>query len=174
MVLSSHDDLDIEVEITVDNSNLDELLDILESEPVFSEIETIVENLKENIETGAEDGASKISELARSMQEQIIQMNGSMHSYDLLNSITVEEQSSLNYLIGTNIDHFYPLCIEYGRGEVTPVSANVLHWVSKSGEDIFSMYSSPTNPAPFAEPAYRMVLSSAEDVMMESLNNVIN
>jgi len=49
-----------------------------------------------------------------------------------------------------------------GRGWVRPVRAQVLHWVTKSGEDVFSMYARPTKPNPFhergwkhAEPAVR-------------------
>lgn len=38
-----------------------------------------------------------------------------------------------------------------GRGWVYPVRAKVLHWVSKSGEDVFSMHARPTEPNPFHE-----------------------
>lgn len=42
-----------------------------------------------------------------------------------------------------------------GRGWVRPVRAKVLHWISKSGEDVFSMYARPTQPNPFHERGLR-------------------
>lgn len=46
--------------------------------------------------------------------------------------------------------HYAKWVIE-GRGWVYPVRAKVLHWVTKGGEDVFSMYARPTEPNPFHE-----------------------
>ena len=48
--------------------------------------------------------------------------------------------------IGTNIH--YAKYIRYGRGEVRPINKKSLHWI-EGGGDVFSMYSSPTQPDNF-------------------------
>lgn len=45
-----------------------------------------------------------------------------------------------------------------GRGWVRPVKAQVLHWKTKSGEDVFSMHAKPTEPNPFHERGLRRAL----------------
>jgi len=42
-----------------------------------------------------------------------------------------------------------------GRGVVRPVRARCLHWISKSGEDVFAMRAGPTEPDPFHERGWR-------------------
>ena len=90
------------------------------------------------------------------------------------NSLTgkqIEELSDTSYLVGTSITHFYPLCVEKGRGEVRPVNAKVLHWFTLSGNEVFSMYSSPAPPRPFVKPAYEQTQSEAQDIIQKSIFN---
>ena len=85
--------------------------------------------------------------------------------------IEVEEKSETNYIIGTNITHFYPLCVEFGRGEVRPIRAKALHWFTLSGTEIFSQYSSPAPPRPFVKPAFEETNNRAVDIVKVAIYN---
>lgn len=55
------------------------------------------------------------------------------------------------FAVVVRANQYYVKWVIPGRGWVYPVRAKVLHWVSKSGEDVFSMYARPTEPNPFHE-----------------------
>ena len=169
--MGTWDELDTHVNVTLDTSELDDLIDFLGEDQVFTPAIKIAERYKKGIEDGAKEGAKTIAKRVKSLQELAIATNATMASMNLLNSIEIEEQSDTSYLVGTTITHFYPLCVEKGRGEVRPVNAKVLHWFTLSGNEVFSMYSSPAPPRPFVKPAYEQASSEAEDIVKVCIFN---
>ena len=162
-------ELDTEVNVDVDTSELDELIDLLGDNPVFKPAVDIAERFKKGIKEGSKEGASKIAERVKSLQELMIAGNGSIFNGDLLESIEVEENSEYSYVIGTTIEHFYPLCVEKGRGEVVPVNAPFLQWQNLDGSWVRTLYSSPAEPKPFVKPAYEQTQSEAIDIVKEAI-----
>ncbi|AMK16320.1 hypothetical protein [Methanobrevibacter olleyae] len=168
-------ELDTEINVNVDTSDLDQLIDLINSSDlseVFAPATEIFTDLKKGIEDGSSKGAKELAERTKSLQELTIGLNGSIARGALLNSINVEETGDRSYLVGTSIEHFYPLTIEKGRGAVVPVTKKFLHYYTLSGVEIFSKYSSPTSPKPFVELAYQQVLGEAEDIIWRNIANV--
>jgi hypothetical protein len=90
-----------------------------------------------------------------------LQNSPSVITGDLNASIQVlsYDASKLEGEVGTEL--FYAVWVEYGRPEIYPVVAKVLHWIDPdTGEDRFSHYSPPTDGQPFLEPA--VIVKTAE------------
>ena len=74
-----------------------------------------------------------------------------------------------SYVVGTNIEHFYPLCVEKGRGEVKPINAPFLQWQNLDGSWVRTHYSRPAKPRPFVKPTYETIKSEAIDIVKEEI-----
>ena len=127
--MGTWDELDTEVNVTLDTVELDELIDFFANDPIFEPAVEIAQRYKNGIIEGSKAGAKAIAEVDKSLQELAIATNATMFSNNLLNSIEITKESETNYIIGTNITHFYPLCVEKGRREVRPIRAKFLHWL---------------------------------------------
>ena len=169
--MGTWDELDTQVNVNLNTDELDELIEFLNDDPVFKPAVEIAQRYKKGIEEGSKIGAEKIAKTVKSLQELAIGVNATIFSGDLLNSIEIEEESETSYLIGTTISHFYPLCVEKGRGEVRPIRAKALHWFTLSGTEIFSQYSSPAPPRPFVKPAFEETSNQAIDIVKEAIYN---
>ena len=164
-------ELDTEVNVNLNTDELDELIEVLGNGSIFQPAVEIALRYKNGIIEGAKSGAKTIAQVDKSLQELAIATNAIMFSNKLLNSIEITEESETNYLIGTNITHFYPLCVEKGRREVRPIRAKYLHWFTLSGTEIFSKYSSPAPPRPFVKPAFEETNNRAVDIVKEAIYN---
>ena len=167
-------ELDTEINVSLDTTELDELIQFLEGDPIFKPAVEIAERYKKGLEDGSKIGARKIAETDKSLQELAIATNATFttaNSGGLLRSIEIEDESDTSYVVGTNIAHFYPLCVEFGRSEVRPIRAKVLHWFTLSGDEVFSKYSSPAPPRPFVKPAYEETNNRAVDIVKEAIYN---
>lgn len=171
--MGTHSELDTNVNVSIDTSELDDLIQFLSEDPIFAPAVEIAERYKKGLEDGSKIGARKIAETNKSLQELAIASNATFTnaSGGLLSSIEIEEESETSFIIGTNITHFYPLCVEFGRGEVRPVRAKALHWFTLSGDEVFSKYSSPAPPRPFVKPAYEETSDRAVDIVKEEIYN---
>ena len=169
--MGTWDELDTEVNVNLNTEELDELIEVLGDDPIFEPAVEIANRYKKGIEEGAKTGAKTIAQVDKSLQELAIATNATMFSNKLLNSIEITEESETNYVIGTNITHFYPLCVEKGRREVVPIRAKFLHWFTLSGNEIFSKYSSPAPPRPFVKPAFEETNNRAVGIVKEAIYN---
>ena len=169
--MGTWDELDTEVNVNLNTDELDELIEVLGDDPIFEPAVEIAKRYKKGIEEGAKTGAKTIAQVDKSLQELAIATNATMFSNKLLNSIEITEESETNYIIGTNITHFYPLCVEKGRREVRPIRAKYLHWFTLSGNEIFSKYSSPAPPRPFVKPAFEETNNRAVDIVKVAIYN---
>jgi HK97 gp10 family phage protein len=56
---------------------------------------------------------------------------------------------------------YYAYTVEFGRGEVLPVTKKVLHWFDpKTGLDVFAKRSKPADPKPYMAPAVSQTAGS--------------
>ena len=162
-------ELDTEVNVNIDTSELDEFIEFLNGDEIFKPAVEMAENYKKGIVEGSKAGASKIAKTVKSLQETAIATNATIFSGKLLNSIEIEDESETSYLIGTNIEHFYPLCVEKGRGEVRPINAPFLQWQNLDGSWVRTFYSSPAPPRPFVKPAFEETQSRAIGIVKEAI-----
>ena len=165
------EELNTIVNVNIDTGELDQLINFLNNDPIFQPAVDIAINYKNGIVEGSKAGAQIIAQTNKSLQELAIATNATMFTNRLLNSIDIEQESDTSYLIGTNITHFYPLCVEKGRREVRPIRAKYLHWFTLSGTEIFSKYSSPAPPRPFVKPAFEETSKRAMDIVKEAIYN---
>lgn len=163
--MGSWDELDIGVEVELDISELDNAINIVANTEYFSDvIGDELEKLRDDLNKNSDELAKELAEKGKSLQEQAIRMNGTTASGDLASSIEVESAGERSYLVGTTINHFYPLVVEKGRGAVVPVRAKYLHFFTKSGDEVFTKYSRPFAGKPYVEPAYQTLLSVADSI----------
>lgn len=174
--MGTWNELDTEVTVELDSTELDELINVLSDDPIFQPALEMAENYKKGLQDASKIAARKIAETDKSLQELAIATNATFTNAGggLLRSIEIEEESETDYIIGTNITHFYPLCVEFGRGEVRPIKAQFLHWFTLSGIEIFSKYSSPAPPRPFVKPAFEETTNRAIDIVKEAIYNATN
>lgn len=173
--MGTWNELDVEINVTVDTSDIDQLLsnissDDLEIANLFAPAVDILSGLKKGVEEGSKTGAEEVADRTRSLQELTIALNGSIHTGKLIQSIKAEKQDDYHYLVGTTIEHFYPLTIEKGRGEVRPVNCPYLVFMF-NGHLIRTKYSRPTTPRPYVEPSYQQVMGEANDIVWRNIEN---
>ena len=175
--MGAWDELDTKVNVNLNVNDLDELIEFLKDDDIFAPAVEIAERYKNGITEGAKQGAKRIAETVKSLQELAIATNATFTTTEnggLLKSIEIEEESETSYVVGTNITHFYPLCVEKGRGEVRPIYKKFLHWYTLSGDEIFSKYSSPAPARPFVKPAFEEASNRASDIVKEAIYNATN
>lgn len=170
--MGAWDELDIEFTVNTDYGNIDELInEASASHECFNPIVEILNEFKNQIDEDIKRGSEEIAERTKSIQESIIQANGSVASGQLLESIEIEKKGDFNYIIGTSITDFYPLTVEKGRGAVRPINTKALHFYVND-EEVFTKYSSPSQPKPFVEPTFNQIQNEALDIIRENLTNV--
>jgi hypothetical protein len=106
-----------------------------------------------------------------------LQNNGNIVTGDLHASIEILEEKEVGGTImgevGTEV--FYAIYIEFGRGMVFPVTAQVLHWINpETGEDVFARFSREFEGAPFLEPAVIVKTKDFADRIHEALTRRLN
>lgn len=165
--------VELENIITVDliMDSLESAIEETNSNPLFSEIGEMLYELQDKISESVEDGLNKAAEDNADLMKMFITINRSIITGGLIESIQVEEESEFSFRIAPEAD--YAEFVEDGRGDVYPVSARCLHWVSY-GEEIFRMHSGPADPRPFVEPAFeRTDGGRAVQFIEEALSNVL-
>ena len=137
----------------------------------MSPLVDMAKEIKKVYENGVKQGIEEIADKNRSWQELAIAVNGNIASGALINNIKTRKIDDFEYLIGPNIAHFYPLCIEFGRGDVYPINFKYLHYFTLSGVEVFSKHSKPSRPYPFVEPAFEKTVQEAEEIMKRCIDN---
>ena len=165
------------INVKVDTPDLDIIInfDFGDIDAEMQPYKDLVKFYKNRIEEGAKQGAKDIAERNKSMQELAIARNGNIASGTLLNNIEIRKQGSdYEYMMGPNVAHFYPLCIEFGRGDVYPINYKFLHFFTLSGVEVFTKHSSPSRPYPFVQPAFEDMISNAKELIEEAIANATN
>jgi hypothetical protein len=101
-----------------------------------------------------------------------LQNNPSVITGDLNASLQVLSYDANRYEgeVGTELE--YAIYVEYGRPEIYPVVAKVLHWIDPdTGEDRFSHYSPPTQAQPFLEPAVIVKTEEFADIIVHRIDD---
>lgn len=148
-------ELETEITITIDGS-FDELIKIGQQDG-FQGLSGLAFQLKKSVERAASKAAKDLAAHNRSLQQRLI-ADISVHPYAsgmLASSIIEQQTGEYQYLIGTRINHIYPMAVEYGRREIRPKNAKALFFYALSGEPVWAKHVGPAEPRPFVEPAYK-------------------
>ena len=165
--MGAWDKLDTEITINVDTTDIDRAIsgcdenftDLIKSELI---------QIKKGYKKGCEEASKDIATRNRSFQQQEIGDTGK-HPYassKLSSSIVEEKKGDYTWLVGTRINHIYPLAVEYGRSAIKPRKAKVLFFYALSGEPVFTKHVGPAEPRPFVEPAFNITLNIAEEIVL--------
>lgn len=177
--MGSWEELDTEISVIVDNSELDNMVESLNDEDgVFEPLYDIVENLKSGIEEGSKKGVADLARRNKSFQEQYITKRCKHQTGRLQSSIQEEEiEGGFGYIVGTIIDEIYPMSVEYGA-DIYPVNGQALRfpapadWDGPTDEDGFVyLKEAHQEPRPFVAPAYVDTNSIAEEIMLIYVEN---
>lgn len=176
--MGAWDELDTEISVDNDLTDLDMLLSLDDDYGVFEPLHEIVEDLKSSIEEGTQRGVYELSVKNISFQEKWINQNCKNPSGILATSIIGdEEDDGYTIITGTIINHIYPMSVEYGA-DIYPVTASVLRfpapddWDGDVDEDGFVYLKEAHPPAhPFVAPAYDDTVEIAEEIMVTEIGH---
>lgn len=167
--MGAWEELDTEISIEVDTSDLEAILDIDDEFDIFEPVTKSLEKFIENIHDGSKEAVDDISDRNKSFQGQIISQVCDNPSGMLASSIQKEEvNDGYGFIVGTIINHVYPMAVEYGRSEVYPINAKALAFYYK-GELIFRKRVGEAKPRPFVAPAYEKTDSIAEEIVLRKI-----
>ena len=170
--MGAWEELDTEIEVTVETDDIDTVLNMDDEFGVFEPVQEYLKNVKRGFEEGGKEGALDVARRNKSFQQQFIFRNCDNPSGMLATSIEYEG-SDYNYLIGTRINHIYPMSVEYGRkgfGPIPPTKALAFYY---QGELIFRKRVGPAKPRPFVAPAYEVTGQIADEIVLRKINIAI-
>lgn len=174
--MGAWDELDIEISVHLDTTELDDVINFIESEHPDGALDghkEVAIQLKHGWEEGSKRAVEDIANRNRSFQDQVIWDVCDNPSGMLASSIDVEAIDEYTYLVGTRINHIYPMALEFGRGPIEPINAKALAFYSDTGELIFRKRVGEAKPRPFVAPAYEDSLGNAKRIMMEYIGDAI-
>jgi hypothetical protein len=165
------------VTVTSDTTQIDDAISLMESDPILSELSSIIDELqdkKNTIKSLEEPVGDAVSQSLKSNQEMIISSKHYITGM-MANSVDITQDGS-DFLVGntaTSYDGFpYPLAIETGRREVFPINAKMLRWFD-GGTPIFATHSSSVDPDPFVEPSIDDTMYDIDKIVNDAINEVL-
>lgn len=168
--MGAWEELDTELTVVNDVSALDDIINECNGEfsEIFEDAVKTAEELKKAIDDGSKEGleitANRLmSRESRYATDPSHRAENSRASGLLASSIQVEAHSEYQYVVGTSLEHFYPLCVEYGRSEVYPNPPNTrLRFYGQDGYLIYPLMSNAAPPYPFVQPAFEEIVDLIE------------
>lgn len=165
--MGAWDELDTEISVDVDTSDLEKILDL---DDIFEPVKETTEKLIQNLHDGSKEAVKDIARRNKSFQEQIIAEKCKNPSGMLQSSIQEQQiNDGYGYIVGTIINHIYPMALEFGRKPLVPVRAKALAFYADSGELIFRKRVGEAKPRPFVAPAYEKTDAIAEEIMLRKV-----
>ena len=165
--MGAWEELDVKVEIEFDTNDIDNAIEICD-EYFTEDVKEQLETLKNVYDTAGKKASKDIATRVRSFQQQFI-TDLDEHPYAsgmLGSSITEEQEDDTTWIIGTRINHIYPMAVEYGRKEIVPINAKVLFFYALSGEPVFTTRVGPAEPRPYVQPAYEKADAIADELVI--------
>jgi len=167
--MGAWNELDTEITVDVDTSELEKLLDMPNESGVFDPLLQSVEKLIKNVHDGSKEAVEDIANRNRSFQEQAINLYCTNPSGMLASSIEKQQiNGGYGFIVGTTINHIYPMAVEYGRKEVYPIKAKTLAFYYK-GELIFRKKVGRSKPRLFVARAYRKTSTIADQIVLRKV-----
>lgn len=170
--------------VNIKSDDIDEAIETIQSSPILSVAgDDVLQRLttaKAELEGLATPVAQAIAETQQSYQEQYIEMNTSIDTGLMHDTITIEDNGEGNRSVGPtaySLEGFpYPMAIENGSKShwVAPKTAKALHWI-QDGEHMFSKghMVSGVKARPFVEPSQSSTMEDVERIVEETLGNVL-
>lgn len=173
--MGAWDELDTEIRVTINIPELDDFNNLDDPYGIFEDVRDYVNNVKEAINEGGKDGASQVATIDRSLQQQALQKCKNPSGI-LASSIEEEEQDEgLVFIVGTIINHIYPMSIEFGRGPVYPIPPKTrLRYYGEGGYLIYPLSAGPADPVPYVQPAYDSTRQIAEQIVFLNVMHRVN
>lgn len=171
--MGTWDELDTELTVANDVDALDDIIDACNSNSEFAELFEPTLKTATELKTAIDDGSKQglyitakrlMSREQRYASDKQHRAEKSRASGLLASSIQIEAHSEYQYVVGTNLNHFYPLCVEYGRGEVTPNPPNKrLRFYGEDGYLIYPLKVAKADAYPFVQPAFDSIVDLIEE-----------
>ena len=170
------------VRVTANTDELEQSLSIINNDSILSEcfgdVFEYLQEKKKETEKLVDPTALAVSESLSAYQSAIIKMKHYKTGM-MANSVDVMHDGDGVYLVGNtamSVDGFpYPLAIEKGRREVTPVDAKVLRWFEGGlgGTPVFSKRSRAVKADPFVQPSIDDTMDDIDEVLSDFIERLI-
>lgn len=163
--MGAWEELDREFIATNDTSALTELIEVCNDgdfEDIFEPAIQQAEKWITAIETGTEQGLDVIgNKLISAEQTEILDTGKHPYSQGILGTSIYMTSKGDSRLIGTSINHIYPMSVEYGA-DIYPVNKKYLKFQTRDGDIVFAK-KVHQNPKPFVQPAFEKVIDTIEN-----------
>lgn len=141
-----------------------------QSESGLQSLQDLFDKKMEEIEKNAEEAVQELGEMTRELMVANIEANGSVKTGAFVNSIVVQFEDSMTFLVGSNLSSIVPTIIEEGRGEVHATNANFLHYES-DGKEYFVKSVGGYEGAPYIAPTAEAISNVAKDVILNKISS---
>ena len=173
--MGAWDELDVFISSETDVSGLDDLIEVCSADSDFADIfEPAIEQAeawKTAIEEGNEQGLDiTANKIISAEQTEILDTGKHPYSQGILGTSIVSEEQGDGRLIGTTINHIYPMSVEYGA-DIYPVNYSVLRvhesqvigWTGEPNKDGYYYFKEAHIKAkPFVQPAFEKITGMIE------------
>lgn len=173
--MGAWDELDTLIEATSDTLALEELIEVCEDgdfgdifEPAIQQAEAWIDAIEDGTEQGLEVTANNLISM---QQTEILDTAKHPYSQGILGTSIDKEEYGDGWLIGTSINHIYPMSVEYGA-DIYPVKAFALqvHESQLKGDygtpdkkGFFYWKEVHITPKPFVQPAFERMVDKIEN-----------
>ena len=129
-----------------------------------------VQTTAKKVDKGVKSGVTEVGKYV--VQQEKALLTPHKKSGKLYRSIKAVPTGPYSTSVGPFMDHFYPICVEKGRGDVYPVKAKALHYTVK-GKEIFSKHSKPAKAEPFVAPTRKALNVMYPKIMQTEIKKAI-
>lgn len=164
--MGAWEELDTRIEGILESDDLDSIMSLDDPYGFIDPYKEIAKELKDKYLEGVKLATEDLAHRNMSFQDQTISKVCANPSGILASSIDVEQIGESTYLIGTTINHIYPMSLEYGRRGFEAINAKALAFYDENGELIFRKSVGPAEPRPFVAPAYDETMEIAKEVFL--------
>lgn len=140
---------------------------------VTDEITSMIDSVRENMNYGiTERIIPTLAEYSENYQKMALKETDSIITGKLENSINIRSRTGHAARVGTNL--FYAEYVNDGRGPVVAKNKKCLHFITKTGDEVFTKRVGPAKPREYLERSATKLETRIDEVVNSTIDVVLN
>lgn len=133
-------------------------------------IEEDIQNTKHKLDTCTDKILPLLAHTSQTYQRSSLASHDSIITGSLSNSINIHQQGNAA-TIGT--DKFYAEYVNDGRGPVKAINKQCLHFITKTGDEVFTKSVGPADPRPYLDDSSTRLDGQIDTVINNILGDIL-